>query len=294
MKYLKKWVQMLHLEECCEKESNLKCKAKNAVNKLKMDLAELSKLTERNPGEPIRLRLRKAICNNEMSESLEDYFKVSDKLRIFIPDIRIADGCRIMSTEKTTKTFTVEIEIKNEEVKFNRGKACFLLEEGCMPALNVEMEKYDNSYYNFTRGYVYKFVKDAPQWMKDIVIEETHVPAPLAQNQDCDSYVKELNEDQAEAFRRCAYMDKFALVGGMPGTGKTKLILKLMEYYYEQGKTVLVTAFTNQALFNILEREVNVEKKIPAEHLVREGSRYGIVEGYESQSSQGQEFHSVD
>lgn len=89
-------------------------------------------------------------------------------------------------------------------------------------------------------------------------------------------------------------MNKFALVQGMPGTGKTKLILKLAEYFYAQNKKVLITAFTNQALFNILEREIHDEKIIKAEHLVREGSRYGIAEGYEGLSSHGQKFESIN
>lgn len=42
----------------------------------------------------------------------------------------------------------------------------------------------------------------------------------------------------------------------MPGTGKTELIIRLIEYYDRIGKTVLVTSFTNQALSNILDREI--------------------------------------
>ena len=49
-------------------------------------------------------------------------------------------------------------------------------------------------------------------------------------------------------------MDKMCLIEGMPGTGKTQLILRLIEYFYSQGKTVLVTSFTNQSLSNIIDR----------------------------------------
>lgn len=72
-------------------------------------------------------------------------------------------------------------------------------------------------------------------------------------------------------------MDRFCLVEGMPGTGKTQLILKLVQYYYRIGKTVLVTSFTNQALSNILDREMNEQKKIPIDHIIREGSKFGIA-----------------
>ena len=74
---------------------------------------------------------------------------------------------------------------------------------------------------------------------------------------DLHAHTEGLNEDQIDAFEKCVNMEKFALVQGMPGTGKTKLILKLAEYFYGQGKIVLITAFTNQALLNILEREIH-------------------------------------
>ena len=278
------------MEECEEKEGNIKSKAKNSVNKLKMDLKELEKLLEKRKEQPIKIILKKRIIDNEMSENLDDYFKVGEKLRIFIPLIRVVDGCRINSTNKSTKTFFVEVEIRNEEIKFNRMKATLLLEEESIPSIDVELQKYDNSFYNFGRGYVYKFIKEAPQWMKNIVIEETYLPSNQMKILNLEEQAKGLNGDQAAAFEKCINMNKFALVQGMPGTGKTKLILKLAEYFYGQGKKVLITAFTNQALFNILEREVHDEKIIKPQHLVREGSRYGIAGGYEEFSSQGQKF----
>ena len=66
--------------------------------------------------------------------------------------------------------------------------------------------------------------------------------------------VENLNEDQKGAFRRCVEEEKFCLVEGMPGTGKTQLILQLIEHFYATGLRVLVTAFTNQAIVNILIR----------------------------------------
>lgn len=39
------------------------------------------------------------------------------------------------------------------------------------------MEKYDNSFYNYARGYCYKFVAEAEAWLKQIVIDESYEPA---------------------------------------------------------------------------------------------------------------------
>ena len=64
-------------------------------------------------------------------------------------------------------------------------------------------------------------------------------------------------------------MERFCLVQGMPGTGKTQLIIKLIEYFYRENKTILVTSFNNQALTNILDREINEHKVISPEHIIR-------------------------
>lgn len=89
------------------------------------------------------------------------------------------------------------------------------------------------------------------------------------------------------AFRKCISMQKFCLVEGMPGTGKTQLILKLAQHFFKEGKTILITSYTNQALANILDREINQEKQIPLDCMIREGSRFGI-NCYENLSSQSQ------
>lgn len=89
--------------------------------------------------------------------------------------------------------------------------------------------------------------------------------------------MKNLNEDQVSAFQQCCSPSRFCLVEGMPGTGKTQLILKLIQYFYRIGLTVLITSFTNQALSNILDRELSTHKVIPVQHIIREGSKYGIT-----------------
>lgn len=46
----------------------------------------------------------------------------------------------------------------------------------------------------------------------------------------------------------------------MPGTGKTELIIKLIEKFSKLGKRILITTFTNRSLDNILERLIESDK----------------------------------
>lgn len=54
----------------------------------------------------------------------------------------------------------------------------------------------------------------------------------------------------------------------MPGTGKTELIIRLIEKFSKMKKTVLITTFTNRALDNILERLID-SGKIDKEKIIR-------------------------
>jgi superfamily I DNA and/or RNA helicase len=79
----------------------------------------------------------------------------------------------------------------------------------------------------------------------------------------------------------------------MPGTGKTELIVKLIEKCHSLNKSVLITTFTNRSLDNILERTFN-SGKIPIDKIIREGSRYSIDEKFEKLNSRSQKFTSIE
>ena len=58
---------------------------------------------------------------------------------------------------------------------------------------------------------------------------------------------KEANKEQLEIAKRIDCNDA-VLVQGPPGTGKTHTIANLMGHFFSQGKSVLVTSYTNKAL----------------------------------------------
>eukprot|EP00047_Mylnosiga_fluctuans_P000645 m.197990 g.197990 ORF g.197990 m.197990 type:complete len:746 (+) comp10088_c0_seq51:4962-7199(+) len=61
-----------------------------------------------------------------------------------------------------------------------------------------------------------------------------------------------LNEDQQAAVERVLVCQDYALILGMPGTGKTTTIALLVSILHRAGLTVLLTAFTHSAVDNIL------------------------------------------
>ncbi|HEX6778476.1 MAG TPA: AAA domain-containing protein [Ktedonobacterales bacterium] len=63
-----------------------------------------------------------------------------------------------------------------------------------------------------------------------------------------------LNAEQQEAVRRAERMQDYLLIQGPPGTGKTKVISEIVRRLVARGERVLLAAFTNQAVDNLLKR----------------------------------------
>ncbi|KLJ08231.1 DNA replication ATP-dependent helicase Dna2 [Blastomyces silverae] len=62
----------------------------------------------------------------------------------------------------------------------------------------------------------------------------------------------ELNIDQKQAIEKVMSANDYALVLGMPGTGKTTTIAHIIRALVSQGKSVLLTSYTHTAVDNIL------------------------------------------
>ncbi|HNT34752.1 MAG TPA: AAA domain-containing protein, partial [bacterium] len=60
------------------------------------------------------------------------------------------------------------------------------------------------------------------------------------------------NARQTEALKRSLKADHFLLVNGPPGSGKTALIARIVQAHLAEDKRVLVTAYTNRALDQVL------------------------------------------
>jgi DNA replication ATP-dependent helicase Dna2 len=61
-----------------------------------------------------------------------------------------------------------------------------------------------------------------------------------------------LNVDQRKAIEKVLSAEDYALVLGMPGTGKTTTIAHIIRALVENGKSVLLTSYTHTAVDNIL------------------------------------------
>ena len=63
---------------------------------------------------------------------------------------------------------------------------------------------------------------------------------------------QKFNSDQIAAMEKVFSTNDYALILGMPGTGKTTVIAELIRIMVSEGMSVLLTSYTNSAVDNIL------------------------------------------
>lgn len=66
--------------------------------------------------------------------------------------------------------------------------------------------------------------------------------------------VEGLNDMQIDGIVKSVCTDSYHLILGMPGTGKTHMIVRLVEYLVRKDKKILLTAYTHSALDNIINK----------------------------------------
>jgi DNA replication ATP-dependent helicase Dna2 len=68
-----------------------------------------------------------------------------------------------------------------------------------------------------------------------------------------------LNTDQKEAVNKVLTAQDYALILGMPGTGKTTTVAEIIKALVAQGKSILLTSYTHSAVDNILAKVQDLE-----------------------------------
>ena len=95
----------------------------------------------------------------------------------------------------------------------------------------------------------------------------------LAQSLSESKNLGKLNSNQKVVVQKVLTADDYALVLGMPGTGKTTTISTLVKILVSQGKSVLLTSYTHSAIDNILLKLKDSEEEEESLDIIRLGNR---------------------
>lgn len=116
----------------------------------------------------------------------------------------------------------------------------------------------------YTRGRRLIVDLDAPRW------PSSHKNRSIYQKY---SSLKDFNQYQIDAIEKAITCKDYALILGMPGTGKTSVICEIARILVAQDKSILLASYTNSAVDNVMNK---LSETLPDEKLVRLGAPYKV------------------
>ncbi|KFY38772.1 hypothetical protein V495_06389 [Pseudogymnoascus sp. VKM F-4514 (FW-929)] len=105
------------------------------------------------------------------------------------------------------------------------------------------------------RNNIIQIMADGPFMSRQLRSLIVDLEAPKFKSQSTNYVLKDrenINIDQRRAIEKVMSAQNYALVLGMPGTGKTTTIAHIIRALVSQGKSVLLTSYTHTAVDNIL------------------------------------------
>lgn len=122
------------------------------------------------------------------------------------------------------------------------------------------LDKYDSQSvisFNFSSiALLLKPSENSAQLRRFII--DKKIPSFLSSVNHLDSFIEStglilsLNSSQRSAIVKALSADNYALIKGMPGTGKTSTVATLIQLLVLMGRSVLVTSHTHSAVDNLL------------------------------------------
>ena len=121
----------------------------------------------------------------------------------------------------------------------------------------IDKDEFSNGMATVRNNLINIMEKDAfnAQPLRRLIVEDaapTFRPAPSEYSLGDSASQASLNVDQRAAVGKVMSAKDYALVLGMPGTGKTTTIAHIIRALTAQGKSVLLTSYTHTAVDNIL------------------------------------------
>lgn len=101
------------------------------------------------------------------------------------------------------------------------------------------------------------FFADGDEKRRGLIVHNNQPRFDLSRLPEPEEIPSTLNEDQVSAMGKVLTAQDYALILGMPGTGKTTTIAEIIKALVGRGQTVLLASYTHSAVDTILMKLVN-------------------------------------
>ncbi|KAK9460297.1 DNA replication factor Dna2-domain-containing protein [Lipomyces oligophaga] len=117
----------------------------------------------------------------------------------------------------------------------------------------VDKDEFSNGLATVRYNIVQLLAHDGDLRKRNLIV---NLEAPIFRTTPLDLRITQkfsnLNPDQLSAVEKVLSAEDYALIMGMPGTGKTTTLCQIIEALLQQKKTILLTSYTHTAVDNIL------------------------------------------
>ncbi|CAG8972787.1 hypothetical protein HYALB_00007712 [Hymenoscyphus albidus] len=198
-------------------------------------------------GEPIVISDEKghfALANGYVTKVQKDRITVAVDRRLHNARIR-----QVGFDETNNQVFTSIMQVGVSPTQLMEGKS----EEEPI-RYRLDKDEFSNGIAT-VRNNLIQVMADGPIGSRHIRGLVVDLNAPRFKNKSTAYTLKEgdaINGDQRKAIEKVMSAEDYALVLGMPGTGKTTTIAHIIRALVLQGKSVLLTSYTHTAVDNIL------------------------------------------
>jgi DNA replication ATP-dependent helicase Dna2 len=154
----------------------------------------------------------------------------------------------------TADTVTITVQNKLDvETKLKRVRS------SAAPIFRIDKDELSSGMVRMRGNLAYLFVKDGDWRRRTLIVDlsvprfdSTRAPKPY-------EIPPHLNEDQRGAMTKVLTARDYALVLGMPGTGKTTTIAEIIRAIVARGQSVLLTSYTHSAVDTIVSKLVGAD-----------------------------------
>ncbi|KAJ7069715.1 Dna2-domain-containing protein [Mycena amicta] len=198
----------------------------------------------------------KLVRTGGSSSLLNGHIGVGDAITISVePDMWALSRGFILELEPSSVVVGVDHELSLENINTRLARFRPAGAPTSSPVFRIDKDEMFGGMGRMRDNLAHLFYADGDLRRLQLIVDlrppkfvETSIPIPVHLTR----HVESLNSNQQSAIQKVLTAEDYALILGMPGTGKTTVIAALIKVLVGLGKTVLLTSYTHSAVDTIL------------------------------------------
>lgn len=271
--FFKEWEALISLEEqdlirfrqelwtltATEREKNGRCFANMVINEEKreegMKVLSIHRQTYKFIRAPRTASYLPSVSDGSL---LNGYISPGDAVTICVePDLLALARGYVLEMQPHHITVGLDHDLSEESIR-NRTRGSQLVSQGPRLIFRIDKDELSGGIGRIRDNLARMFYPDGDTKRLSLVVD---LSPPKFGNPGTltGDLPKELNVCQRDAIKKVLQAEDYALILGMPGTGKTTTIAEIIKYLAKQGKSVLLTSYTHSAVDTILAKLLDAD-----------------------------------